>query len=223
MTGLIVLGVLLAYIAIAVGIASLAKGAWRLFVIAVFVLIPTWDIIPGKIALAHYCDKEGGIKIYRSVDGVEGFLSLDGRVYEEYFKRYGYKYIEVAKEMRDPKTGKSVGNEYVRVLLGKDGKLREERVNQLISRYGFRDYRSYDTYVAPWGITLFSASVVDIQTGETIAVDKRFGWYGGWVRRANRPLLGAGDGCHTADNSYVEILLRALVPAKEAAKENKRG
>ncbi len=215
MTGLIVLGILLAYIAIAAGIAVLAKGKWRVLVIAVFVLIPTWDIIPGKIALDRLCEKEGGIKIFRSVEGVEGFLSIDGKAYEEYFKRYGYKYVEIVREKRDPRTGKAVGIEYARVSLGQDGKLIEKAIEQPVSKYEFRAYRNYDNYISPWGITLFSASIVDVQTREILSVDKRFGWYGGWLRQFNRPVLGAGRGCEGVKNSYANIVLQTLVPVKD--------
>lgn len=214
MTGLIVLGILMAYIAIAVSITALVKGIWKLLVIAAFILIPTWDIIPGKIALAHYCDKEGGIKIYRSVEGVEGFLSLDGRVYEDYFKRYGYKYVEITREKRDRQTG-AIGREYARVTLGQDGKLREEKLDNPVSNFGFKDYTQHDTEIAPWGITLFSASIIDMRTKETIAVDKRFGWYGGWLRKYNRPLLGAGRGCEVEGNSYMNIVIQTLKPVKK--------
>ena len=223
MTGLIVLGFLVAYVAIATGIASWAKGRWRLLVIAVFILIPTWDIVPGKIALAHYCEKEGGIKIYRSVDGVEGFLSLDGRAYKDYFKRYGYKYVEIERQKRDPRTGKAMGKEYARVTLGGNDNLREELVDKPISNYEFKDYRNDETYSSPWGITLFSASIIDRNTGETIAVDKRFGWYGGWLRKLNRPILGAGHGCGTVGDSYGDILQQTLIPVNDLGYERKHG
>jgi hypothetical protein len=215
MTGFIILGILLVYVVIAIAFTVWAKGAWKWVVASVFLLIPTWDIIPGRIALAHYCEKEGGIKIYRSVDGVEGFLKLDERAYEEYFRRYGYKYVEIAREKHDPRNGQLADTEYVRVTLGEDGKLREQKIDKPVSKYEFRGYRNFDTHIAPWGITLFSASIIDLQSGETIAVDKRFGWYGGWLRRYNRPLLGGGHGCERADDSYVTILLQTLIPAKE--------
>jgi len=214
MTGLVILGILLVYIGIAVGVTVRAKGAWKWLVMAVFILIPTWDIIPGKIALAHYCEKEGGIKIYRSVEGVEGFLSLDGRVYEEYFRRYNYKYVEIAKERRDPRTGRAVSSEYARVTLEADGKLKEVKIDRPVSAFGFKDYRHYDTEISRWGITLFSASIVDMRTNETIATDRRFGWYGGWLRQYSRPLLGAGRGCEGADDSYANIILQTLKPVK---------
>ena len=220
MTGLIVLGFFVLYVAVAIGATVRAKGWWKFFVMAVFVLVPTWDIVPGKIALAHYCEKEGGIKIYRSVEGVGGFLKVDGAAYEEYFKRYGYKYIEIARERRDPKNGRHTGTDYVRVTLREDGNLFEEKVEKPSSRYEFRSYRNFDTHISPWGITLFGASIVDLKTGETIAVDNRFGWYGGWLRQLNRPILGGGGECERVDDSYAKILLETLAPAKEINRNN---
>ncbi len=215
MTGLIVLGLFLLYVAVAMGLTVRARGRWKLLVMAVFILIPTWDIIPGKIALAHYCEREGGIKVYRSVEGVEGFLIRGGTAYEEYFSRFGYKYIEIVKEKRDPRNGQYNGTEYVRVTLREDGKLSEEKVERPASRYELKSYQNFDTYISPWGITLFSASIVDSKTGEIIAVDKRFGWHGGWLRQVNRPILGSGGECERVDDSYASIFLRTLAPTKE--------
>jgi len=38
------------------------------FVATVFVLIPTWDIIPGRLYFSHLCETEGGLKIYKQVE-----------------------------------------------------------------------------------------------------------------------------------------------------------
>lgn len=213
MTGLVVLGILLAYIAIAAGIGALAKGKWKLLVIAVFVLIPTWDIIPGKIALARYCEQEGGIKIYRSVEGVEGFLSLDGRVYEEYFKRYGYKYVEIAKEKRDPRTGKALGTEYARVTLGEDGKLKEESIARPVSQFAEKLTGNHE--IIRWlGIAGFADSIIELQTNAILGEYKEIGWRGNWVQRYASPILGGGGSCREPGNPYEKLRLQVLKPIK---------
>lgn len=213
MIGLVVLGVLLAYIAIGLGVASRVKGAWRVLVIAVFVLIPTWDIIPGKIALSHYCEKEGGIRIYRSVDGVEGFLSLDGRVYEEYFKRYGYKYIEVAKEVRNPKTGKLDGIEYVRVTLGEDGKLREIVIDKPLSRFAYKKAPRLGEGQLEWGIVRNIDRILDLQSGETLAKRAEIYWTGNWLQRITSPILGFGGYCEKDRFEYSRFYVETLKPS----------
>jgi len=213
MTGLIVLGILLAYIAIAFGIATFAKGKWRALVIAVFILIPTWDIIPGKIALDRLCEKEGGIKIYRSVEGVEGFLSVDGRVYEDYFKRNGYRYVEIAKEKRDPKTGNVTGTEFARVTLGNDGKLKSEKIENIVSRYAEKLLGNYE--IISWlGIAGFGDLIIDQKTREIIGEYREIGWRGNWIQRYASPILGGGGSCREPGNPYETLRLQVLKPPK---------
>ena len=213
MTGLIVLGILVIYIAIAVGITTMAKGVWKVLVIAVFILIPTWDIIPGKIALTHYCDTEGGIKIYRSVDGVEGFLSLDGRVYEEYFRRYGYKYVEIERKVRDAQTGRPGAPQYVRVTLGEDGKLKEQEIAKPASQYAEKLIGNYE--IIPWlGIGGFADSIIDLRTNAIIGEYKEIGWGGNWIQRHAAPILGGGGSCRESGNPYERLRLQVLKPIK---------
>ena len=45
------------------------------FTLFVFWLIPFWDWIPTVVYHKHLCVTEAGTKIYRSVEGVEGFLA----------------------------------------------------------------------------------------------------------------------------------------------------
>lgn len=212
MTGLIVLGILLAYIAIAAGIAVLAKGKWRVLVIAVFVLIPTWDIIPGKIALDRLCEKEGGIKIYRSVNGVEGFLSVDGKAYEEYFTRYGYKYVEIAREKRDPRTAKAVGIEYARVTLGDDGKLKEETIDKPRSQYSYKKAPRIGEGQVEFGIVRNIDSIVDLRTNETLASRTEIYWTGSWLQRYGSPILGFGGYCDKDRFEYARFYVDTLKP-----------
>ena len=217
MTGLIVLGILVIYIAIAVGITTMAKGVWKVLVIAVFILIPTWDIIPGKIALTHYCDTEGGIKIYRSVEGVEGFLSMDGRVYEEYFKRYGYKYVEITKEIRDPHADKAVAQQYVRVTLGEDGTLEEEKIDRPQTRYGLRKAARLREMEDDWGIVRNIDSIVDLQTNETLATRAEIYWTGNWLQRFASPALGFGGYCEKDRFEYTKFYVETLKPRAKSS------
>lgn len=212
MTGLIVLGVLLAYIAIAIGTASLVKGAWRVLVIAVFILIPTWDIIPGKIALAHYCEKEGGIRIYRSVDGVEGFLSLNGGVYEEYFKLYGYKYVEIANSVRDPRTGRGVNVEYIRATLGDDGKVKKEKIDHPLSRYAYKAASRTGEGRMAFGLVRNIDSISDLQTNEIMATRTEIYSRGNWLQRYVSPILGSGGYCERDRFEYKQFYVGTLKP-----------
>ncbi len=51
--------------------------------IAVFVLIPTWDIIPGRFYHQHVCETQGGIQLYKTVEVDKAYFLPDGRLDEK--------------------------------------------------------------------------------------------------------------------------------------------
>jgi hypothetical protein len=51
--------------------------------IAVFVLIPTWDIIPGRFYHQHVCETQGGIRLYKTVEIDKAYFLPDGRLDEK--------------------------------------------------------------------------------------------------------------------------------------------
>ena len=44
------------------------RWAVGLVVLVVFALIPTWDIVPGRLFFAHLCETEGGLTVYKVVE-----------------------------------------------------------------------------------------------------------------------------------------------------------
>jgi hypothetical protein len=87
MIALIFLVVLVVYILIAVLITLAiakrqknAKAKWlaAFFTLAVFVLIPTWDWLLGSIYLQYLCAKEGGAKVYKTVEVGPEFILKPG-------------------------------------------------------------------------------------------------------------------------------------------------
>lgn len=51
--------------------------------IAVFALIPTWDIIPGRLYHQHVCKTEGGVQVYKTVEVDKAYFLPDGRLDEK--------------------------------------------------------------------------------------------------------------------------------------------
>lgn len=47
--------------------------------IALFVLIPTWDIIPSRLYFNHLCEKEAGTRVLKTVEVDKGYFLPDGR------------------------------------------------------------------------------------------------------------------------------------------------
>ncbi len=54
--------------------------ASQAFCASVFVLLPTWDIIPGWIYFTHLCDSQAEVKILRTVDLAEKYFLPNGQV-----------------------------------------------------------------------------------------------------------------------------------------------
>jgi hypothetical protein len=53
----------------------------------VFVLIPTWDIVPGKLYFQHLCEKEGGIKVLKTVEVDKSYFMPSGQPDEKQLSR----------------------------------------------------------------------------------------------------------------------------------------
>jgi hypothetical protein len=47
--------------------------------IAMFVLIPTWDIIPGRVFFQHLCETEAGVKALKTVELDRSYFKPDGK------------------------------------------------------------------------------------------------------------------------------------------------
>ena len=51
----------------------------KTLILTVFVLIPTWDIIPGQLYFNHLCEKEAGIKVFRTVEMEKEYFLPNGQ------------------------------------------------------------------------------------------------------------------------------------------------
>lgn len=47
--------------------------------IAVFALLPTWDLIPGRLYHEHLCKTEGGVKVFKTIEVERAYFLPDGR------------------------------------------------------------------------------------------------------------------------------------------------
>jgi hypothetical protein len=82
--GLLILLGLIAYVAMAKLIVSTIgrytqSKAVKYIAIAVFALIPTWDIIPGHLYFGYLCKNQTGLEIYKTVEVNQGFFLTDGQ------------------------------------------------------------------------------------------------------------------------------------------------
>ncbi len=94
MSGIGVLLVIGLYFFIAykiVGALKTKRLKW--LAVVILALIPTADAVVGRVYLQHLCATEGGLKVNRVVNGVEGFIGAFG-VDVEAVEKYGYKFSE---------------------------------------------------------------------------------------------------------------------------------
>lgn len=171
----------------------------KYLVVALFVLIPTWDIIPGKIYFSHLCKNEAGLKIYKVVEGVEGYRvgPLASGLGREALTKYGYRYEE-----------RGSGSKFARYILDADRKVIEERITESIARYAAIGKLT----PLNWNVTKSEVVIFDQQTNERIAVSTGFHAGGNWVVQAvfgDAP-IGAGH-CGSPEK---DLYLKALKPAK---------
>lgn len=178
-----------------------ARTITKFVTAATFVLIPTWDIIPGKLYFNHLCNTEGGIKIYKTVEGVEGFYyevgTAPGR---EVLDTYGYKFVE----------GAAGGDTVYRYTLDANGRIVRKDIDKPVSRYGVKSER----HPPKWNTKRHEKLITDRQTKDILAVRTQFEYLGNWLQQKFNPLLGGGASCKLPPSTASDFYLETLKPVK---------
>ena len=93
MGGLAVLFLMGLYFVLAVVAIVKVKPIWaKGLVLLTALLIPTSDAIYGRIKLQQMCKAEGGLKVYRVAEHVEGFMASSTD--EFMLNKYGFQFSE---------------------------------------------------------------------------------------------------------------------------------
>lgn len=206
MIGLLFLFILVVYItAVVFTVRRLQSKAVKYIAIAIYVLIPTWDILPGYVYFRYLCETEGGNKIYRSVDNVDGFYSEGGMPFSDNdaFIKHGYKFIE----------GPALTEGYKLYTLGPKGRIASKEISELTSKYGLRNVRSERS----WNTIQFTEEIYDIKTNEVYARSTEFRYLGGWIHTESGKLIGMSSGLkmrcpYEAGYEKLEMILSTLKP-----------
>lgn len=135
--------------------------------VVIMVLIPTADEVVGRIYLQHLCATEGGLKVYRVAQGVEGFMS-DGSEDVLAVEKYGYKFSESR-----PLNGR----------VSRYSKVNEQIVKEtdVLPKSNYRV--RYQT-TGQKDVYMRQALVVEtFPGGEVLATDTQIGFSGGWADR----------------------------------------
>ena len=199
--------VIAAYLAIAVAVVrALKRKSMRYAAIAVFLLIPSADAITGRIYLEKKCATEGGLKVYRVVENVDGFLMADNMPGEHWLKNYGFRFAE-----GDPTPDNKVNR-----IHKENGNIVQEWNVPSKALFRSRFIRGSDD-----DIYLRSEAVVEvIASGEVLAKYTGIYFRGGWAERFLSGFSDArGDISSRCDEWRPEVfrqesILGALKPSK---------
>jgi len=199
--------------------------------IVIFILIPTWDIILGFPIYAYLCMTQSGVKIYRTVDNVEGFYigEQDGTSVIEPYE--GYQFIEY-KEKNSGKYYRSywldnntselcapVGiyrySPYAEAFAkGKCIAKKEINVNE-VSRWDISNKFSNETRLIPNYLTRWTVKIMDQNTNKPLAELINYSYGEGWVAIGFSSVAQyARWSTCTLKKSYQEMLLETLKPKK---------
>lgn len=168
--------------------------------IAIFILIPTWDVILGFPIYAYLCMTQSGTKIYKTVDNVEGFYVGEqdgsspiepyaGYLFIDYKEKNSGKYYRNywldnnTSELCIP-VGKYLYSDYAKAF--KEGKCiaKKEIKESEVSRWDASfDNTQRNSFSIPWldiGVIQY-AHIKNRITNETLSEDYSVYFNGIWI------------------------------------------
>jgi hypothetical protein len=170
MGGLLVLALIAGYIWGAAKLFKRVGPYWaKALVVIAAILLPTADAVYGRIKLKQMCEAEGGLHIYRVVEGGEGFDDPRTAPYDDWITKYGYRVVE----------GDELNGKESRLSLLPDGSILRETGISPSSKYIYEldkgDYR--DTYHR------IESRVRVRDSGEVLSRAINIRYAGGWFER----------------------------------------
>ena len=141
----------------------------KALIVIAAILIPTADAVYGRYKLKEMCAAEGGLHIYRVVEGVAGFDNPKFQPDEGWLTKHGYKFIE----------GKELSGKRFRLSLRPDGTfLREEDITP-ISEYVYEDEHGNDKDI----YSRYEQRIRVRATSEILSKAVNISYEGGWLER----------------------------------------
>ena len=185
------------------------KPYWgKALVIVIALLIPTADAIYGRHKLKRLCAQEGGLHIYRVVEGVKGFESPSIRPDKGWLGIGKYQFME----------GEDSPGKYSRLSLRPDGTYLREVDITPVSEYVYE-------YI-PGGIkNIYSKAEQRVYvraTGEVLGRYVNIYYAGGWVERAINGLYAARGNSGMCEPHFMhseDFILKVLRPVSVSAQE----
>jgi hypothetical protein len=156
------------------------------------------DQIIGIIKFKRLCDEHAGVKIYQTVENVEGIVWGTGRLVQPY-TTHGYSFYEVISQKE----------EIYRYVLGKNEEVKEEKADTPIAKYLVR--RNKDVQIGKY-YKKSDFVILERNTEKTIASYTTVHYAGGWL---NRELRGVGIGgslCPAEPRKFLDFIHSVLKP-----------
>lgn len=170
MSGLLLLVLVAGYVWLVYRIIQrVPRWAKPLVVIIAFLALTADDYL-GRKKLEKMCEEQGGLHIYRTVEGVEGFNLGLWKPTPYWIKDKGYIFIE----------GHYFSETVERLSISDNGEIKKENEVKPKSKYTIRDYTKNDTpqrYYTTWRTVILN------QHNDILAETVIIGYEGGWTSR----------------------------------------
>jgi len=238
MIGLLILAVLYAYILLANFIVKKVyektqSKKKKYIALAIMILIPTWDVILGFPVYAFLCATQSGVKIYKTVDNVEGFYVGESEsiliAYQFTDKDQSYHFIDYKDETngkyyrsywKDNNISKnciSYGEhkygDYAEAFRHGRCVIREEIPESAVSQWDISNKFNNETTLIPNYLTKSTVKIMDKSTNKPLAELISYSYGEGWVAIAFSSVAqySRWSTC-TLKKSYQEMLSETLKP-----------
>lgn len=193
MGGLAVLFLLGLYFVLAVVAIIKVKPVWaKGLALLAALLIPTADAVYGRIKLQQMCKAEGGLKVYRVAQGVEGFMASTADA--DSLNKYGYQFMEGANPPHYYRFSKQNGQIAIEenVTPKSQYRLSLNFIGDMKDRYIKNQY-------------VMDSMIKD----EVLATDTQIAFNGGWAERFLAQFSDSGGGTVAwCTNTELDVLKR---------------
>jgi hypothetical protein len=217
--GLAILLIFAIYVVGALWLAYKVKR-WprKALVLVLAFLLPTADTFLGMTYVEHLCDRDGGLKVFRVVENVDGVLGLAPN--KATLDRTGYRFIEL-----DRRPAGDPSRSYRRVERLSSGEVAESFEASPKASYELvSEHRRVNLFLVQYGV--LDDLVRDRVSGEVLARYRRIGGGAGLAVRFLGQFSDAGFAAAAScppPNERVHMEALAILALKPVANEMEQG
>lgn len=209
MIGLMIIFIILLYLYLAYKVVKYVaskteKNIYWILAALFFFLLPTWDVIIGKIYFHNLCQTRGGLKVYEYIQA-NGFLDksktllIRNRVSpsdienSKRFLDYGFKFYEVAAHNR----------KVIHFLRDQEGNVIYKALEKPVSKYEYIISEKHTVVSYVLGIRKIREELFKNIQNKNIVVQSVWLTRDGWVGRTMKYFIGKGIGEGCVDKNTI--------------------